>query len=171
MGRNEPSSVRTDGSIPESDVFHILGNDRRRELIANIANRPDGVVVSDLAEEIARLEGDGADPTRDRYKSVYVSLQQTLLPKLDEEGVVRYDPETNRVEPGPRLGEVTVYVTDDEEEPWGHQLWPLVVSLVGLAVLLGAVSGVPLVSSVSASVWAIVFLSVIAVIGAYAWLQ
>ncbi|MFB6079794.1 MAG: ArsR family transcriptional regulator [Haloferacaceae archaeon] len=172
MGTNEPTSVRGDGTLSESDAFHILGNDRRRELIATIADRPDGVVVSDLAEEIARREQDGGngDPTRDLYKSVYVSLQQTHLPKLADEGVIRYDPETNRVEPGPRLDEVTVYVTDDAR-PSRLRTWPLVVSLVGLAVLLAAMGGVPLVSAVSAPVWAVVFLSAIAVLGAYAWLR
>lgn len=176
MGINESTHSMNarfggEGSIDESEVFHILGNDRRREIITNIADRSEGIAVSDLAQEIARREGGDMDPSKDLYKSVYVSLQQTHLPKLAEEGIIRYDRETNRVEPGPRLDEVTVYVTDDQGTRLDNPLWPLVVSLVGLVTILASVGGVPVFSAVSAPVWAMVFLSVIAALGVYAWIR
>jgi DNA-binding transcriptional ArsR family regulator len=175
MGTESSNGVKASfgdgGSIDESEVFHILGNDRRREIISSIADRSEAVAVSELASEIARGEQSDADPTKDLYKSVYVSLQQTHLPKLSEDGIIRYDPDTNRVEPGPRLDEVTVYVTDENGVSWTSPLWPLSVSLVGLVVTLAAVSDVPLVSDVTAPVWAVVFLSAIAVLGVVAWVR
>lgn len=57
--------------------------------------------LSELAEELAAAEN-GVPPdeltTRQR-KRTYVSLSQTLVPKLAEAGVVEYDPDTRMVYP------------------------------------------------------------------------
>ena len=52
------SLFRTElNGIDESEVFHILGNDRRREIICTLAETNEGLSVSDLARRIADKEG------------------------------------------------------------------------------------------------------------------
>lgn len=164
------SSGESDATLDESEVFHILGNDRRREIINRVAGRPN-VMVSELAEEIAEREEESEQASENLYKSVYVSLQQTHLPKLAKEDIIEYDQESNTVKPGPRLEEVQVYVGEDG--PWirAARVAPLVVSLVGLAVVLASMYGLVIISALSPQIWAIVFLLLIAGISAIRTVQ
>lgn len=149
-------------ALDESEIFHILGNDRRREIIIQVVNRS-SVTVSELAEEIARREEDGDQSSENLYKSVYVSLQQTHLPKLAKEGVIEYDKDSNTVRPGPQLDEVSVYV--DESKGWAGmaRAAPLVLSLVGLAVVGAALAQLAVVSAIAPATWGVVFLFLVAV--------
>lgn len=155
-------------TLDESQIFHILGNDRRREIIGRIANRSDVVTVSELADEIAACEEGDGEPTENLYKSVYVSLQQTHLPKLADEGIVDYDSEANTVRPGARLDEVQVYVQDDAGRGRTLRMAPLVVSLVGLAIVTATTYGVTIAPGVDPQTWAVGFLLVIAIVSAVA---
>ncbi|NJD98981.1 hypothetical protein E3E26_04155 [Thermococcus sp. LS1] len=66
----------------------ILGNDRRMLLIEFLQRQDGKAELRDLVEYIAEKEG---DTDRRHRKSVYVSLVQTHIPKLEREGVVTFD--------------------------------------------------------------------------------
>ncbi|NJE42843.1 hypothetical protein [Thermococcus sp. GR6] len=66
----------------------ILGNDRRMLLIEFLQRQGGKAELRDLVEYIAEKEG---DTDRRHRKSVYVSLVQTHLPKLERDGVVTFD--------------------------------------------------------------------------------
>ncbi|HDZ36433.1 MAG TPA: hypothetical protein ENH81_05950 [Thermococcus sp.] len=66
----------------------ILGNDRRMLMIEFLQERNGHAELRDIVEYIAEKEGDTA---RKHRKSVYVSLMQTHIPRLEREGVVAFN--------------------------------------------------------------------------------
>ena len=66
----------------------ILGNDRRMLMIEFLQQKEGHAELRDLVEFIAEREG---DTDRKHRKSVYVSLVQTHIPKLEREGVITFD--------------------------------------------------------------------------------
>lgn len=168
-------------SLDESHVFELLSNDRRRELLARLRDEPEPVAVSELAEDIATEEleaereaeaGAETEPEAEaaserRYKSVYVSLKQTHLPKLAEREVIAYDGEAGGVEPGPRFEDVTAYLTGPSTRRRVVVTAPLVLSVLGIGVVLSSMGGFLALPGVSPLTAAIVFLLSSLVASAY----
>ncbi|WP_101298351.1 DUF7344 domain-containing protein [Halegenticoccus soli] len=148
----------------EGEIFSLLKNDRRRQVVALLADRRETVPISELARVIAELESDEA-PSEKLYKSVYVSLQQTHLPRLAQSDVVTYDRSTGTVSPGPDLEDVLVYTRRGARTGWWSK--ELAIGLVGLAVATGAMLELPLVSGIAMEVWAVVFFSAIICLNLY----
>lgn len=129
--------------IPEETVFAMLSNQRRRFVLHALESRPAGteVALGDLAERIAAWENDIPLPeisSQDR-KSVYTSLQQLHLPKMDEAGILRFDDRSGTVTVTDETEELTIYleVVNGDEVPWhGYYLG---FSAIGLS-LLGALA-------------------------------
>ncbi|NJE11217.1 hypothetical protein [Thermococcus sp. MAR1] len=65
----------------------ILGNDRRMLMIEFLQQREGHAELRELVEYIAEKEG---STDRKHRKSVYVSLVQTHIPKLEREGVITF---------------------------------------------------------------------------------
>ncbi len=104
-------------SLAESEVFHILGNDRRRAIVQLLARESGHVDVSDVATEIAETESDSGSVPNNLYKSVYVSLQQTHLPQLEEDGVIEYDSDAKTIQAGSHFDDVLVYIDGHTDNP------------------------------------------------------
>ena len=150
--------------MDESEVFHILGNDRRREIICTLIDDTEALPVSDLARRVASEEADG-EPSKGLYKSVYVSLQQTHLPKLAEKGIVVYDTDAQRVEPGPAFQEIRPYLRGTTQEVSPLRLAvPLSLSALGLLVTLGLTVRVSILQDIGAVVVGAIFLLLIVVL-------
>ncbi|NJE62012.1 hypothetical protein [Thermococcus sp. 21S7] len=66
----------------------ILGNDRRMLMIEYLKEKKGRAELRELVEYIAEREG---DTNRKHRKSVYVSLVQTHIPKLEREGVITFN--------------------------------------------------------------------------------
>ncbi|WP_297089768.1 hypothetical protein [Thermococcus sp.] len=66
----------------------ILGNDRRMLMIEYLKEKEGRAELRELVEYIAEREG---DTNRRHRKSVYVSLVQTHIPKLEREGVITFN--------------------------------------------------------------------------------
>lgn len=73
-------------SVASSNV--ILGNKRRMLLIEYLQKFDGRAELRDVVEYIAEKEG---NTDRRHRKSVYVSLMQTHIPKLEREGVVAFE--------------------------------------------------------------------------------
>ena len=135
-------------SLAESKVFHILGNDRRRAIVQLLAAENGTVDVSDIATEIAASESDSTPVPNNLYKSVYVSLQQTHLPQLQEDAVIEYDSDAKTIQPGPNFDDVLQYVDGHDTEQSTLLQFHLGLCVLGLLVIaLGGV-GAPVFASV-----------------------
>ncbi|MFB6154301.1 MAG: ArsR family transcriptional regulator [Haloferacaceae archaeon] len=135
-----PQSSDSTRELDTDDLFYLLGNDRRRSTVEILADTQHAVGVSALADEIT----DGDDGS---YKSVYVSLQQSHLPQLDEHEVVSYDRDAREVRRGRHFEDVAAYVTTENpsSNDWRAYFVGAVVSLVatgGSALLAGVESEV-----------------------------
>lgn len=124
----------TTKTLDWQDVFYVLSNARRRHVIEYVRQH-ERTALDELATFIA---GEASD--EDTYKSVYVSLQQTHLPVLDERNIVHYEDESNTIRRGPRLDDVELYTHAGNRRRYINVLvfGLSLVSLVFLsAVLLG----------------------------------
>ncbi len=145
-------------SVEESEVFHILGNDRRRAIVTLLAGNRGRADVSDIATEIAEREADRTSVPNNLYKSVYVSLQQTHLPQLEEEAVIEYDTDSKTIQPGANFEDVLCYVDNGDDVEDRVLEVHLGLCVLGLVLIALAGGGIPLISSVDPAVWSVVVL-------------
>ncbi len=137
--------------LDEGTIHDVLRNDRRRLVIESLRDGDGSADVGDLARSIAAREtGDDPPPTNKR-QSVYVSLHQTHLPKLDSLGIVAYDPNGREVELQERVEEIEVYmeVVPEYGLSWGEFYFGW--GLLGLSTVIGVRIGVPVLSSLTPS--------------------
>ncbi|MFB6167901.1 MAG: ArsR family transcriptional regulator [Haloferacaceae archaeon] len=156
MSTTDIATNQTEQPTSRVETLSLLGNDRRLRVVHDLVeNEAQTTTTKALATRIAEAEADERDETADDlYKSVYVSLQQTHLPKLADHGIVTYDPEANTVGPGPRLDEAEVYVKPENAT---ESTLPPAVALVagaGLLTVVAARFGAPVVSAVEPAAWA-----------------
>jgi hypothetical protein len=109
----ESGSVNSRGSaeesrptLPPGTLHEVLVNDRRRATIDLL----DGEIrLRELADRIASVEADEENPDRKVRQSVYITLHQCHLPKLDDYGVIDYDADRKRVRPADGLRAIRSY--------------------------------------------------------------
>lgn len=87
--------------LDDTTIFDVLGNERRRACLLWLAEHEADLSVSTLSRQVARAVADTETDSDEIYDSVYVSLCQTHLHKLDAVGLVEYDRDRKRVKQGP----------------------------------------------------------------------
>lgn len=103
--------------LTQDEIFEILSNERRRFILFYLKTRDSPVRLMELVEELAAQEEDtevDAVPEQAR-KRVYVSLYQTHVPRLEEVGLITYDPDTKMVSLANEAGALDTYLDVDEE--------------------------------------------------------
>ncbi len=87
----------TEAELDESTVHDVLRNERRRAVIERLRRNGERLDLRTVSERIAAEESGESPPPRNHRQSVYVSLHQTHLPKLDRLGIVDYDRSSKRI--------------------------------------------------------------------------
>lgn len=131
------ASVEPPQQLDQTEIHDILRNERRRHIISHLKECDETIAVSDLSEHIASVESGESPAPRNVRKSVYVSLHQTHLPKLDDWGIIDYDYRSKELTLLERVEEVEVYmeVVQPNDIPWGAYYLGLgVLALVTLLV-------------------------------------
>lgn len=84
-------AVSDDRSV--DTVFDVLAHQRRRYVLAFLADDDRSIAVADLAEDIAVRENDGmlAEIPKETIQSISTSLHHRHLPKLVDAGFIEYD--------------------------------------------------------------------------------
>jgi predicted transcriptional regulator len=129
--------------LSASEIHDVLRNDRRRLVLERLRATDDAETVSDLAERIGGVEAGESPPPRNVRQSVYVSLHQTHLPKLDELGIVTYDPNGKTVELAANADDIEAYLDVGSADGGISPTYYVALGLLGGLTLLGAVAGVP----------------------------
>jgi len=161
------SATGSDEAALSADmVFEILSNTRRRMVLYYLRHHDEPISVQDLAAEIAALENDMSvsELSHQQKKRVYVSLYQTHLPKLEESGIIEYNDE-DLITLAQGATQIDTYLTGSEgsEYPW-YRVY-LALAIVG-GVLFGfSLAGIPGVSAVPPSLFAIALLGGFFLIG------
>ncbi|RQH00347.1 DUF7344 domain-containing protein [Natrarchaeobius oligotrophus] len=154
-------------SLAESEVFHILGNDRRRAIVQLLARESGQVDVSDVATEIASNESDSTPVPNNLYKSVYVSLQQTHLPQLEEDAVIEYDSDAKTIEPGPNFADVLTYIDGHDDDYSSVLAIHLAISVLGLLLVALAGLQIPVIANLDPVLSTVLVLLVVAASSLY----
>lgn len=144
--------------LEPSEIHNILRNDRRRRAIKHLRDADDTMSVKALAEDIATLETGESPPPRNVRKSVYVSLHQTHLPKLDELEVIDYDQTSKELVLLDRAEEVEVYMEVVPEHDISWATYYLGIGSLGVVTLLAAKFDLLLVSALGFEFWSWSFL-------------
>ena len=87
-------------SLTTDQAFDLLGDGTRRRALTALQAADGAMALGELAEEtVARAEDAAPEEVPpDRRKRTAASLHHCHLPKLDDAGVVAYDPTANLVE-------------------------------------------------------------------------
>src|SRR6056297_1016004 len=98
MGPQLSTSGAEPVELSRDDLFSMLRNERRREVIHYLREHEAPVDLRDLSEYIAAIENDctPAEVTYKQRKRVQTALYQMHLPKLAEQGIVSYDRRAGR---------------------------------------------------------------------------
>lgn len=129
------------GRVPPEDLYDALANERRRAVIQDLDRDADWVDVQALAERVATRTADGNAVAQE---SVYISLIQVHLPKLDRYGIVAYDEERKLVRPDGGFAQTTACLSDHLRESESDTDVHQVVAIASVLALLVALA-VPLV--------------------------
>lgn len=154
-------------SLAPAVIHDILSNSRRRAVISHLKEETGTMTVRDLASHIAERESGTSPPPRNVQKSVYNSLIQTHLPKLDREDVVDYDENRKTVSVSESARDVDIYM--ELVTPYGIT-WSEYYRLLAVMSMLAVVAthaGAPVLSSVEPLLVAVVGLVIIALSTAY----
>ena len=127
--------------VPRAEVFDLLSSRRRRHVLHYLSREERPVSLKDLSRQLAAWEH-GVDPedvTYEQRKTVYTALRQFHLPRMDEAGVVDFDPDRCRVRQTDEARALRVHleVVPADEIPWADFYLGLsaVAGLLVLAIL------------------------------------
>jgi hypothetical protein len=136
-----------ESQLTEETVFSMLSNQRRRFVLHALENRSAGaqVALGALAERVAAWENGVAvaEVGSKARKSVYTSLQQLHLPKMDDAGILDFDDRAGTVTVTPETEDLTIYleVVNGNEVPWHGYYLGLGAIGVSLLVALATDAG------------------------------
>jgi hypothetical protein len=135
------NETEADSSLTKDDVFEVLYNRRRREVLSYMREHDGTTSVSDLAEYIAAKENDTTVQQLSSYdrKRVYVGLYQNHLPMMDDVGVVEYDKNRGTVEFRDCATELEPYLDDTVDSNISH-VKVLGASFLAVLVLLSVLN-------------------------------
>lgn len=149
-------SVDTSASteLDEDQIYHLLQNERRRNVLRYLHDTEGTVSMRDIAEQVAAWENASTVQaiTSSERQRVYIPLYQSHLPKLDEEGVIEYDQSRGAVTKTDAADVLYEYLepgtsdndTEEENEPtqtrW--ERYYLGASGLGATLLAGSTLGV-----------------------------
>jgi hypothetical protein len=158
--------MNDEDQFDENEVYDILRNERRRHVLRYLRTNGDVASIGDLADAIAETETGESPPPSDSRQSVYVSLHQTHLPKLDNLGVIEYDREERTVSLRPRADQIVARLegASDEHREVARRfaLVVLAVALGTLVLLVGTAATAPGVAAPVAAVGLLVVAAVAA---------
>ncbi|MCU4742660.1 hypothetical protein OB955_15535 [Halobacteria archaeon AArc-m2/3/4] len=158
------SGDETTPTLTEDQIFHLLQNQRRRNVLRYLQGTDEPVRMRDIAEQVAAWEHETTleGLTSNQRQRVYIPLYQSHLPKLDEEGIIDYQQSRGIVERKSLADELDPYLISEDErvdqsenEDGGEETaaeWDdYYIGVTGVAgiILFGAFLEVPVLSVIS----------------------
>lgn len=162
--------IDQDTETSEAEIHDLLRNERRRQVIEYMQQTVGSTTLREVAEVIAAHESNSSPPPTDVRQSVYNSLHQTHLPKLDRQGVITYDTNRKTIRLNDTARPVAAYM--GVIAPFGIT-WSGMYRVLGtssLCIVLASLLSVPVVSAIDPVLWTVLFLGVYLVaIGYQLW--
>jgi|GEM_PF-898819 len=116
MVENSQGATSPPPGLGLDEVFGILQNRRRRDVLRHLLEHTSEADLGSLAEQIAARECGKPVSQLDSQerKRVYIGLYQCHLPKLADVGVIDYNRPRGVIERGPTFDHVTHYLPPEE---------------------------------------------------------
>ena len=126
-------------TLDEDTIFDLLGNERRRACLKRLQTAEGERSVRDLSQEIAGDIADASTSPEDIHNSVYISLCQSHLPKLDMADIVDYDSDAKTVSRGQAFDQIEPYLETQTptRDHWQYYTGVSVVTTLLLAAVFG----------------------------------
>lgn len=152
-----------DEKLSRDRMFDILSSPRRRYVLYYLREESGPIKLTDLAEKLAAWQDDTApeNVSPQARKRMYVSLYQTHIPKLEEVGLITYDPDSGEIALVEGQSSVDRYLDDSEtERAWYWYYLGLTTVHTGLlgAVLVGVLQ-IPLTLAVGIAIGSFLLLT------------
>lgn len=168
----EPPTESTTGSLTLDQVYGLLGDRRRREVLRYMLDGPGSCTLYELAEHVARVEsGEPASAvTADEQRRAYAELYHRHLPMFTDAGVLDFDGEAQvaLADGAPDLGTFLSSRPDsDDRRPASRSPAPAPLVLIGVGV--GAGGSLGLVQLVDVGAVAVVAVLALVVAAASHW--
>ena len=135
----------SEGDLPLDQVFEILKNRRRREVLQYLRESENEVTLGEVAEHIAAIENDttvDAISSSER-KRVYVGLYQCHLPKMDDMNIVSFNQNRGRIELAENAAQLEPFIEEESEErlDW-YKYYAGIAAIAGILFLGTVAAGI-----------------------------
>lgn len=130
-------AITSECNLGQEQIHDVLSNERRRQTLEILKEEQTEVELRPLTERIAEIESGESPPPRGLRQSVYSSLHQTHLPKLDDLGIVDYDKDRKRISIRPEARRVDLYM--EVLTPYGIT-WSSYYQALGILAVLTIVA-------------------------------
>ncbi|WP_227379271.1 DUF7344 domain-containing protein [Haladaptatus halobius] len=149
--------------LSKDEIFHLLQTPRRRYVLQYLKENDGSVEMRSLAEQVAAWENNTTLQalTSNQRQRVYIALYQSHLPKLDKEGVIKYDQNRGTVERTYLANQLDRYLDvsntdsndsyDEGDTAIRWEIYYLSASLLSAILLGGSELGVPLLETLPAA--------------------
>lgn len=153
--------------LEEEQIHDVLSNERRKRTLELLKNETGVVELRTLSEWIAEAESGESPPPKKVRQSVYNSLHQTHLPKLDRHGIIEYDDDRKTISLRSKARTVDLYM--EVLTPYGitWSTYYRTMAVVSLSAIIADQLDALLLPGNYPTLIASVFLFVIAVSTAY----
>lgn len=157
QAENGESPKQSAEQLPLDQVFEVLKNQRRRDVLRYMRAAEGSVSLSEITEQIAAWENDKdvSQISSSERKRVYVGLYQIHLPKMDAMGIISFNKPRGIIELEEDLDVLYKYLDrgKQSEDPSWYML-SLGLSMIGAlglgsALILQLLSSLPIVNLVA----------------------
>lgn len=143
-----------DNRLDRAEIHDVLSNDRRWRVLELLAD-DDPRDLRSLADDIAAAESGTSPAPREVRQSVYVTLHQNHLPKLDSLGIVQYDDISKMVELDERATDIDVYLEVVERGHISYSELNLGLVVLGLVSTTASAIGTPVLASLEPAAYSV----------------
>lgn len=151
------NEIKHTHQLTKYEIHDVLRNERRTRVLEHLQQVEKTVRLRELSEQVAALETGESPPPRNIRESVYNSLHQTHLPKLDALGIVEYESNQKEVALADGSKQVSLYMEVVSEDDVTWATYYLSVGLIALTVSSLASLGVPVFGALSVPLWSVLF--------------
>lgn len=144
--------------LTKYEIHDVLRNERRTRVLEHLQEKRETVPLRELSEQLAVLETGETPPPRNIRESVYNSLHQTHLPKLDAMEIVKYERNRKLVALADGSRQVNLYM---ETVPANDVTWATyyqTVGIVALTITTLSSMGILAFATLSVTVWSALFI-------------
>lgn len=161
------ASIQGTPQLTKYQIHDVLRNKRRTWVLEQLQQTRKPIPLRELSEQVATLETGETPPPRNIRESVYNSLHQTHLPKLDDLGIVEYRVDRKVVAQSDSFHQVTLYmeVVSADDVTWAT--YYLTVGVVALVVTTLSSMGLSVFAALSVTAWSILFFALFALSALY----